>query len=322
MDRIMPFVRIEGDKIRSLKIEYNLTDHCNYGCDECSHFSPYLTRKESSLEGFKKDLEALAQVIRVFRFRFVGGEPLLHRDILGHIAAVRESGIAGEVQICTNGALLDRVPEAVFAAIDSLSISWYPDPRCDQAKVDRAVSICERVGTRVGVHKIDTFRQMQVGRPLTDRALVQEVYDSCHIAHRWYCQTFYEGRFYLCSRPIFTNAYLAKLGVEAPDFRELDGIPLHEPDLKGRLLALLRSHKPLAACEYCLGTVGRRQPWRQLPTTDRKAPRAPAKGPTELIDRQHLMRQRISRWLPLRSMLLLAPRPFVAWALPYLSPSL
>src|SRR3954451_24214088 len=197
MVRTMPLVRIEGDKIRSLKIEYNLTDHCNYGCDECSHFSPYLTRKESSLEGFKKDLEALAQVIRVYRFRFVGGEPLLHRDILGHIAALRESGIAGEVQICTNGALLDRVPEAVFAAIDSLSISWYPDPRCDQAKVDRAVSACERVGTRVGVHKIDTFRQMQVGRPLTDRALVQEVYNSCHIAHRWYCQTFYEGRLYL-----------------------------------------------------------------------------------------------------------------------------
>ena len=48
----------------------------------------------------------------------------------------------------------------------------------------------------------------------------------------------------------------------------------------------------------------------------------PRKGRPELIDRQHLMRQRISRWLPLRSMLLLAPRPFVAWALPYLSPSL
>src|SRR5918911_843454 len=72
----MPLVRVEGDKIVSLKIEYNLTDHCNYGCDECSHFSPYLTRKESSLEGFRKDLAALARVMRVYRFRFVGGEPL------------------------------------------------------------------------------------------------------------------------------------------------------------------------------------------------------------------------------------------------------
>ena len=65
-------------------------------------------------------------------------------------------------------------------------------------------------------------------------------------------------------------------------------MPLHEPDLKGRLLALLRSDKPLAACDYCLGTVGRRQPWRQ-PADDgpQGAPRAPAKGPTELIDRQH-----------------------------------
>ena len=50
----MPFVRIEGDKIRSLKIEYNLTDHCNYGCDECSHFSPYLTRKQIVARGVQE----------------------------------------------------------------------------------------------------------------------------------------------------------------------------------------------------------------------------------------------------------------------------
>ena len=220
----MPFVRIEGDKIRSLKIEYNLTDHCNYGCDECSHFSPYLTRKESSLEGFKKDLEALAQVIRVFRFRFVGGEPLLHRDILGHIAAVRESGIAGEVQICTQrGAARPRAGGRVRGHRFRCSISWYPDPRCDQAKVDRAVSICERVGTRVGVHKIDTFRQMQVGRPLTDRALVQEVYDSCHIAHRWYCQTFYEGRFYLAGGRSSPTRIWRSSGLRRPTSGSLTG---------------------------------------------------------------------------------------------------
>ena len=51
-----------------------------------------------------------------------------------------------------------------------------------------------------------------------DRRLVQDVYDTCHIAHRWHCQTFYEGRFYLCSRPIFTNSYLDKVGVQGTGF--------------------------------------------------------------------------------------------------------
>ena len=106
----MPSVSVSEGKIVSLKIEYNLTEHCNYGCAECSHFSPYLAKKESSLATFVHDLEALAKVLRVYRFRFVGGEPLLHRELLQHVQAVRDSGIAGEVQVCTNGALLTAFP--------------------------------------------------------------------------------------------------------------------------------------------------------------------------------------------------------------------
>ncbi len=317
----MPSVSVSEGKIVSLKIEYNLTEHCNYGCAECSHFSPYLAKKESSLATFVHDLEALAKVLRVYRFRFVGGEPLLHRELLQHVQAVRDSGIAGEVQVCTNGALLDRVSEEVLAAIDSLSVSWYPDPRCDQAKIDRAIEICKRVGTKIGVHKINVFRQMQVHQPIRDRRLVQDVYDTCHIAHRWHCQTFYEGRFYLCSRPIFTNRYLDKVGVRAPDFRQLDGIAIHEPGFDRRLLALLQRREPLAACSYCLGTVGRRQAWRQLPAGERKLPPPAARG-AELIDRRHLLFAKIWQHLSPRRLLMLAPRSVVARALPYLSPSL
>jgi organic radical activating enzyme len=318
----MPSVFVANGKIVSLKIEYNLTEHCNYSCAECSHFSPYLAKKESALSTFVRDLEALAKVLRVYRFRFVGGEPLLHKGLLEHIRAVRASGIAGEVQVCTNGALLDRAPEEVFAAVDSLSISWYPDSRCDQAKVDRTIAICKRVGTKIGVHKINVFRQMQVQQPIDDRRLAQDVYDTCHIAHRWYCQTFYEGRFYLCSRPIFTNSYLGKLGTSAPDFRELDGIPIHEADLQPRLLELLQRREPLAACSYCLGTVGKRQAWRQLPASDRKAPRPPARPGAELVDRRQLLFSKVWQHLSPRRLLLRAPRSILARALPYLSPSL
>src|SRR5687767_3123542 len=120
----MPVVNVEHDKIRSMKIEYNLTEHCNYGCDQCSHFSPYMMKKESSLEDFKRDLSALAEVMRVYRFRFVGGEPLLHHRLLDHVTAVRSSGIATEIQVCTNGAMLDRTPDDVLSTIDTLTISW------------------------------------------------------------------------------------------------------------------------------------------------------------------------------------------------------
>lgn len=306
----MPVVKRENGKVRTVKIEYNLTEHCNYGCSQCNHMSPYMRRKMSSLETFKRDLKALAEVMRVVRFRFVGGEPLLHPQLLDHVEAVRSCGIAEEIQVFTNGALLDRISEEVFAAIDTLTVSWYPDARCDRAKLDRAVAACERVGTRVGVIPIKEFRATQLTVRNDDPGLVDDLFRTCEVAHSWYCQTFYEGRFYLCSRPIFTGPFLGRLGAEAPDFTQLDGVPLHQPNLKERLLAQLSSRRPLAACGYCLGSVGRAEAWRQLDAGERKAPTPTAAGGArQLIDWRRLRIQRVARFFPLRASVLFVPTP-------------
>lgn len=319
----MPLVSVRDGRISCLKIEYNVTEHCNYGCDQCSHLSPYMARKESSLAGFRADVAALARVMRVHRFRFVGGEPLLHRELLAHIGAVRESGIASEIQVCTNGALLDRTPDEVLAAIDTLTISWYPDERCDEGTIARAVATCARLGTRVGVLRTDRFRAMQVAAPIADHALVRDIFGTCEIIHDWSCHTFYEGRFYLCSRPLFTGSYLARTGMRAAeDFRELDGVPLHAPRLKERLLEALRSDRPLAACRHCLGTVGKERPWRQLSAAERKRPTPEAAAPESLIDRRRLARRKLARLLPYRALLLRAPGWLTRAVSAALSPSL
>ena len=303
----MPLARRSKERLRSLKLEYNMTEHCNYGCNECSHFSPYMRRGESSVESFERDLSALARVLTVYRFRFVGGEPLLNKQLVEHVRLVRESGIADEIQACTNGALLDRTPDEAIAALDTLTISWYPDPRVDQSLIDRTIERCRRLNTKVGVLKIDKFRRMQVVRPFESSRLVQEIFDTCEIAHLWYCQTFYEGRFYLCSRPIFTSRFLGKLDENVEDFRETDGIALHEPNLVDRLEAILHRKEPLGSCRYCLGTVGKEVPWRQLSPSERKHPVRYNDKNDELIDQHKMRRLRIKRHFPLRSMLLMAP---------------
>jgi hypothetical protein len=278
----MPFASVTDGRIVAPKLEYNVVEHCNYSCDQCSHFSPYLRQGFPALASFERDLGALAPLYHVGRFRFVGGEPLLRKDIADFIAAVARSGIADGIEICTNGSLLATVDDAVFRGIDRLSISWYPDARCDQGKIDLARRKCADFGVRLKVEKIDRFRSMQVDRPLEDAQLVDRIFRSCLIAHSWGCQTFHEGRFYLCSRAIFTGAYLQKPGLRdpglrepgrvAPDFIADDGCPLHEPDLLARLAVYLNRQEPLKSCAYCLGTVGKYAAWRQLPPDERKAP--------------------------------------------------
>jgi len=285
----MPYVTVRDGIIHSRKIEYNLVDHCNFSCGECSHLSPHMKTASVSLTTFEADIKRLATVYRVERFRFVGGEPLLNPRILDYVKVVRDSGISPFIEIATNGVLLGRAADELFESVDRISVSWYPDSRSDERILESASDKCRIHKTEFRVERISKFRTMQVAGPIDDQRMVKDIYQSCMIAHTWYCQTFYDGRFYLCSRPIFTAQYLQRNGASStPDFHNLDGIPLHDPDLRERLIEALSSPRPLKACEYCLGTVGRYVPWFQLPASARRKPLQPLPLRRETISRNRM----------------------------------
>jgi cyclic pyranopterin phosphate synthase len=289
----MPFVTEKAGRLHGHKLEYNLADHCNLSCRECSHLSPYIRKHFASIESFERDLSRLAEVYRVHRFRFVGGEPLLNREILRFVRAVRTSGIAAEIEVVTNGLLLERLDAQLLQHLDSVAVSAYPAAG-DLGPALRATrELCDRYGVRLQVEHVDRFRRMQAQGPITDESFVKTIFDSCLIAHTWSCQTFYEGFFYLCSRPIYTDSYLQKLGAPPGNFRQVDGIALHEPELGARLRAYLRSTEPLSACQHCLGTVGKYEPHAQLDHMERKQPSMPATA-SESIDTTRL--HRLLRW--------------------------
>lgn len=268
----MPFVSEQSGLLHAHKLEYNLVDHCNLACRECSHLSPYLSKHALPLEVFVRDLDQLASVYRVKRFRFVGGEPLLNSSVLEFIHAVRASRIAPVIEIATNGILLQRATDQLFEAVDSFALSLYPGVACGREHLRSIEERCRRYGTKLKVEHIDRFRRMQVREATADKELVRGVFDSCLIAHTWGCQTFYDGYFYLCSRPIYTDLFIAKLGVPSEELRQRDGIPLHAPGLRQRLRTYLDSKEPLRSCRYCLGTVGRYEPHRQLSAEQRRVP--------------------------------------------------
>ena len=288
----MPFVSEKDGRLYSHKIEYNLADHCNLSCRECSHLSPYVRKQFPSLPGFEQDVRRLAEVYRVQRFRFVGGEPLLNRELVLFARAVRESGIAREIEIVTNGVLLERVDDEILHHVDSIAVSVYPSAGDLTSLLRSTRERCRQHGVRLRVEHIGQFRRMQV--PLAnDSQLTEQVFNSCLIVHTWSCQTFYGGFFYLCSRPIYTDTYLLKRGLPPGHFRQIDGIALHEPHLLSRLRSYLQLAVPLAACKHCLGTVGKYDVHTQLTHEERKHPPAPVNA-SESIDATRL--RRLLQW--------------------------
>lgn len=298
----MPYVHQSGGRLQARKIEYNLVDHCNLACRECSHLSPHIRAGSLPLATFVRDVNRLAEVYRVERFRFVGGEPLLNREIVDFVRALRESDITEDIEVVSNGTLLASISEQLLQEIDSLALSLYPQSQPEPALLERTRERCEQNGVRLRIEHIDRFRAMQPSAPIEDPDLVAEVFRSCLIAHSWGCQTFYDGHFYLCSRPIYTDSYRGRLGETSSGLRAKDGIALHEPNLLERLKRYLESQQPLASCRLCLGTVGKYQTHSQLSARERWHPTADPQPVETKIDYAR-MRQ-LTRWREIETAIL------------------
>jgi organic radical activating enzyme len=247
--------------VTSFTVEYNLTDHCNLSCYDCDHASPLLPPRFAALGDFVRDLEALAVAFHSKEVRLIGGEPLLHPDLLQFLKEARRIGIADSVVVYTNGVLLHEVPDEFWTLIDRLHISAYPGVRrrLDEKACAR---VCAAHGVEFSIDHIDHFHKALVARRNDDPRLVEAVYRSCEAANG--CLTVHEGRFYKCSAAPIVKPWLALHNV-AFDNREADGVMLHDNEnLPDDLRRYLASPAPLAACMHCLGTSGSPSPHRQL----------------------------------------------------------
>ncbi len=57
---------------------------------------------------------------------FLGGEPLLNKDICSFMRAARESGVFRNIRVITNGLLLSKMSEEFWQLADIVRISVYP----------------------------------------------------------------------------------------------------------------------------------------------------------------------------------------------------
>jgi hypothetical protein len=282
-----------SDKIRRKAAEYNVVEHCNLKCALCDHSSPLLPRKFADLESFRADLRVLSSVLHLDELKLLGGEPLLHPDLVSFLQVARESGLAERITLVTNGVLLHRADPKIFDWIDMLWISTYPGVKI-RADLTALRKLAQERGFRLRLKAIAAFRQTALNSRNGNDALVSRIYRSCHLAHVWSCHTIHEGRYFKCSPAPFLQPRMALRGT-AVDNRPRDGVAIHgNPMLRSDLERYLASAEPLEACFYCLGSVGREFPHRQLDRPGLLAERDAAhESPGELIDTR--LRGRLKR---------------------------
>lgn len=92
----------------------NILDHCNLRCKGCDHFACIAEPYFVSFETLQKDLKRMAEILQgdnLMQIGVMGGEPLLHPDLLKILKMVRECFPYTIIRLSTNGLLLMQQKE-------------------------------------------------------------------------------------------------------------------------------------------------------------------------------------------------------------------
>lgn len=260
---------LRDGRLLTWALEAQVTDHCNLRCDGCCTLSPHLPPRTTDPATLRRELEQAARALAPSVFKLTGGEPLLHPDLVACVEAARASGIAPVISMTTNGLLARRAPEALWAALDRVTVSFYTSAPLPGRTIAHIEERCAAHGVLLTWKPTAGFQRMDPATPHDD-AERRRVWDDCWLKVR--CHMIHEGRFHPCTRP----PHIAAAHGQPLDPR--DGVPLDSPALLEDILALL--DRPLAACARCLGASGPRIPHAQLPRATRRPQHAPPEPPT------------------------------------------
>lgn len=239
----------------NLRFEVALAEHCNLNCAGCSHFSPVAEPEFADLETVTQDFNRLSDLFGedVGEIHLMGGEPLLHPDVIQFFPAARTAFPKARILLVTNAILLLKQPEEFWISCRENRIvitpTFYPISLDFEAIESRA--------KQYGI-KYNCFRSLDGVEGDTVTAMNRYYLDpdsdgsgsnnflQCGQANQ--CITLYKGYLYPCPTAIYArhlNRYFDEPFVLSPK----DSIDIYRAESREEILEFLS--RPIPFCRYC-----------------------------------------------------------------------
>ncbi len=240
-------------KLKSL--EYNVTWTCTNSCASCSHCAPVNPRRDINPVVFSRGLELAAKVIEAETFTLLGGEPLLHPEILRLLRLAKDAGVSSCVQLTTNGRLLDYNLKLLPGLLDSLRVTRYPGQVTDE-QWKRWHEFCE--SNRIQFHG---GMNAKFYKPISEYELTPEQTQGSFNACPWksHCTTIDGYRLYLCPQALFFPVHFPAFTEESDSLNLVDATP-------ESVQAYMNRPNALRVCSLCSYSVY--APWREVARAD------------------------------------------------------
>lgn len=242
------YVKIDDTKPRAVPFFFVVTDICNLNCKGCCNYcnladKPNMITRDGFIECVKKLKKKFWGVERI---DFMGGEPLLCKELGEILLLSREMLPDVTMELTTNGLLLPKMSHSFYEIIREthtrIKISAY---KPTQEKADEIKNVLEQEKVIDDVcwdGNKDKFFKSSLLAPNENR---EQVHGKCPTRE---CHTYKDGKLYMCPKEAMEYKFFEKYHLERP--YRAEGIDVSDDRIDGWTINKMLS-QPVEACSYC-----------------------------------------------------------------------
>lgn len=228
------------------QVEFHIVDHCNLNCAYCDHFTPLADKNFCKIEDIIEDFKKLKKIFdNIGKIFIVGGEPLLHPNLLDILEPLRNIYPKSEIVIITNGILLEKQDDNFFNALKkyniALSMTHYP------LKIDYEGWIKKLNDMGIKSYYFSLNRNKMKKQNLNPKGNndKKEAFSKCWEKK---CHFLRDGKLYICT-PAPNIHFLNKYFNLDFKLKKKDYIDINKIKSASYINALFQ--KPIEFCRYC-----------------------------------------------------------------------
>lgn len=254
-ESISDFLYISKKMVPQQRLSYfvlNILDHCNLNCQCCDHFACIAEKRFVTLAHIQKDVVRMSEIMQgnVDRIGVMGGEPLLHPDLLEILTQTRKYFPKTNVQLVTNGLLLLKQTEDFWTCCRENHVTIVNTKYPLALDYDAMAEMAKNHGVTLEFYG-DTGEVTKVSykAPLDLEGTQNPVVSFCHCFHSNTLPLLMEGELYACTVAPNVRHFNKKFGTDLK-LESKDLLDIHQETSAHEILEFLSSPKPF--CRHCL----------------------------------------------------------------------
>ena len=250
-------IRFSEEKPTLPYFEMPITDMCNLNCKGCLFACNAMNKgSHTDILQIKADLKRMSELFEDIPWiRILGGEPLLHPNIVEVLEYCRECFPESEVDLCTNGLLLPKMKSSFYECLISNRISVHISGyRPTYEMIDEIDEQMKKYNLIYVVLERNEFMKYYTLSNTNDPL---KSYEKC-IASA--CREVYRGKLSNCSAVIAFEKMNEQFGTSYKVIENIDWFNIHNENIDiWKVIKAL--DEPMGICRYCSDSKNEKFDW-------------------------------------------------------------